>query len=121
MRTPAHAQKTPLLRAAGLLALVAIALLVAPAAPARFEPLRASFHGCGDIPAVNSYDIKAKRARCGLARRVVRAYDSAVGEGGGFTQDVLGFHCKVVGLYGDGGIQRCGARGHRVVRFLRGG
>lgn len=83
--------------------------------------LRASFHDCGDVPQINSYDIRAKRVRCGEARRVVRAYHAAVSEGGGFTEDVLGFHCKVVGLYGDGGIQRCAAKGHRVVRFLRGG
>lgn len=83
--------------------------------------LRASFHDCGDVPQINSYDIRAKRVRCREAKRVVRAYSAAVSEGGGFTKDVLGFHCKVVGLYGDGGIQRCAAKGHQVVRFLRGG
>lgn len=92
-----------------------------PAAGAQPLPLRASFHDCGDAPAVNSYDIRAKRVRCREAKRVVRAYDAAVRQRGGFTQDVLGFHCKVVGLYGDGGIQRCAAKGHRVIRFLRGG
>lgn len=83
--------------------------------------LRANFHDCGDVPQINSYDIRAKRVQCGEAKRVVRAYNAAVSEGGGFTKDVLGFHCKVVGLYGDGGVQRCAAKGHRVVRFLRGG
>jgi endonuclease YncB( thermonuclease family) len=83
--------------------------------------LYASFHGCGDVPASNSYEIEAKRVSCGQAKSVVRAYNAAVNGGGGFTQDVSGFHCKVVGLYGDGGEQRCAARGHRVITFLRGG
>jgi TolB protein len=82
---------------------------------------RASFHVCGDVPSVNSYDIEAKRVGCDQAKRIIRAYDAAVSEGGGFTKYVFGFHCKVVGLYGDGGIQRCAAKGHRVIRFLRGG
>jgi hypothetical protein len=84
-------------------------------------PLRASFQDCGDVPSVNSFGIEAKRVRCREAKRVVRAYNSAVSEGGGFTKDVLGFHCKVAGLYGDGGIHRCAAKGHRIVRFARGG
>lgn len=108
--------------ALGLLTLAIVVFAVAPTVTqSRSHPLRASFHSCGDLSSVNSYDIQAKRVRCPEAKRVVRAYDSAVQNNGGFTQDVLGFHCKVAGLYGDGGIQRCAAHGHRIVRFLRGG
>lgn len=97
------------------------AYLLGSANPRQLLAGQASFHDCGDIPSINSYDIRAKRVRCREAKRVVRAYGSAVNDGSGFTQDVLGFHCKVVGLYGDGGIHRCAAKGHRVVRFSRGG
>jgi hypothetical protein len=96
-----------------------VVALLAVAAPPSFGT--ASFHDCGDVAATNSFGIEAKRVRCGQAKRVVRAYSAAVGETGDLTQDVLGFHCKVVGLYGDGGTHRCAAKGHRVVRFLRGG
>jgi hypothetical protein len=101
--------------------MLATAVTLAVVASATTAPLRANFHNCGDIATLNSWGITAKRVGCHKARRVVRAYNSAIGEGGGFTQDVLGFHCKVVGSYGDGGIHRCAAPGHRIVRFQRGG
>lgn len=101
--------------------MLAIVVTLAVAASATTAPLRAGFHNCGDIATLNSWGITAKRVGCPKARRVVRAYNSAIGKGGGFTQDVLGFHCKVVGSYGDGGIHRCAALGHRIVRFQRGG
>jgi hypothetical protein len=104
----------------GCLMLAAVVTFAA-AAPATTAPLRASFHNCGDIATLNSWGIAAKRVDCHKARRVVRAYNSAIGKRNGFTQDVLGFHCKVVGYYGDGGIHRCAASGHRIVRFQRGG
>ncbi len=91
------------------------------AASAAGAPLRASFHNCGDIATLTSWEITAKRVDCPKARQVVRAYNSAIGNGSGSTQDVLGFHCKVAGSYGDGGIYRCTASGHRIVRFKRGG
>jgi hypothetical protein len=100
--------------------MLATAVTLAVAASATTAPLRANFHNCGDIATLNSWGITAKRVGCRKARRVVRAYNSAIGKGG-FTQDVLGFHCKVVGSYGDGGIHRCAASGHRIVRFQRGG
>jgi hypothetical protein len=111
------------LRGAGIFGCLALIVIVTVfgAAPATSAPLRASFHDCGDIATLNSWGITAKRVGCRKARRVVRAYNSAIGKGGGFTQDVLGFHCKVVGSYGDGGIHRCAASGHRIVRFQRGG
>jgi len=105
-----------------LLALAAtLALLVAPSTSAGSDPLRADFHGCGSIPSLTSWSIKAKRVSCERARKVVRAYVSAMIEGGDSTQDVLGFRCKLTGYYGDGGNYRCGAPGHRVIRFSRGG
>jgi hypothetical protein len=111
------------LRGAGIFGCLTLILVVMVfgAAPAISAPLRAGFHGCGDIATLNSWGITAKRVGCHKARRVVRAYNSAIGNGGGFTQDVLGFHCKVVGSYGDGGIHRCSASGHRIIRFQRGG
>lgn len=106
----------------GCLALIVVVTFFGfGAAPATSTPLRASFHNCGDIATLTSWDITAKRVGCRKARQVVRAYNSAIGEGGGPTQDVLGFHCKVVGYYGDGGIYSCAASGHRIVRFQRGG
>lgn len=101
--------------------MLATAVTLAVTASATTAPLRASSHNCGDIATLNSWGITAKRVGCRKAKRVVRAYNSAIGQGGGFTQDVLGFHCKVVGSYGDGGIHRCVASGHRIVRFQRGG
>jgi hypothetical protein len=82
---------------------------------------RAGFQRCGDIPALNTWDIRAKRVGCHKAKRVARAYNLALGPEGGSTQDVLGFHCKISGYYGDGAYYRCAATGHRVVRFTRGG
>jgi hypothetical protein len=81
----------------------------------------ASFHGCGDIPSLTTWDIRAKRVGCAKAKKVARAYVAAVGGNGGPTQDVLGFHCKISGYYGDGAYYRCAAEGHRIVRFTRGG
>jgi hypothetical protein len=81
----------------------------------------ASFHDCGDIPTLTTWDIRAKRVTCHKAKRVAHAYVSAVGGDGGSTQDVLGFHCRISGYYGDGAYYRCAAQGHRVVRFTRGG
>jgi hypothetical protein len=104
----------------GCLMLTTVVTFAAPA-PATTAPLRASFHSCGDIATLNSWGITAKLVGCRKARRVVRAYNSAIGQGNSFTRDVLGFHCKVVGYYGDGGIHRCAASGHRIVRFKRGG
>ncbi len=101
--------------------MLAIAVTLAVAASATPAPLRASFHNCGDIATINSWGITAKRVGCHKARLVVRAYNSAIGKGNGFTQNVLGFHCTVVGTYSDGGIHRCTASGHRIVRFQRGG
>lgn len=82
---------------------------------------RASFRDCGDIPAFNTWDIRAKRVGCHKAKRVVRAYNLALGPEGSSTQDVMGFHCKISGYYGDGAYYRCAAEGHRIVRFTRGG
>jgi hypothetical protein len=104
-----------------LVSLLFMVLLIAPAAPAATTPLRASFHECGDMPSLTSWDIRAKRVMCSEAKQVVRAYVAAVGRGGGFTKDVRGFHCKISGYYGDGAYYRCAAPGHRVVRFTRGG
>ncbi|HEV2856899.1 MAG TPA: hypothetical protein VGW80_00670 [Solirubrobacterales bacterium] len=101
--------------------LLFVALLAAPAAPAESRARAASFHACGDIPHLTTWDIRAKRVKCGKARRVIRAYVAAVGRNGGFTQNVLGFHCKISGYYGDGAYYRCASSGHRVVRFTRGG
>lgn len=81
----------------------------------------ASFHDCGDIPSLTTWDVRAKRVGCVKAKKVARAYVAAVGGTGGSTQDVLGFHCKISGYYGDGAYYRCAAGGHRIVRFTRGG
>ena len=122
MQTPRHGPRSSLLKPAGLLALVAAATLsLAPSAPAKVDPFQADFHGCGSIPSLTSWSIKAKRLSCQRARKVVRAYVSAMFETGDSTQDVLGFHCKLTGYYGDGANYRCAAPGGRVIRFSRGG
>jgi len=95
--------------------------VLALAAPAPAERLGATFHDCGDVATTNSFGIEAKRVGCPLAKRVVRAYNAAIGGNNGFTHDVLGFHCRLSGGYGDGGLHRCTASGHRVVKFARGG
>jgi hypothetical protein len=82
---------------------------------------RANFHRCGDIPALNTWDIRAKRVGCQKAKRVARAYNLALSPEGSSTQDVMGFHCKISGYYGDGAYYRCATTGHRVIRFTRGG
>jgi hypothetical protein len=106
-------------------ALVAILLLTAALttamAPAAPDPLRADFHNCGDIPALTTWDVRAKRVSCRKAKRVVRAYNAALGPEGSSTQDVMGFHCKISGGYYDGAYYRCAAAGHKVIRFTRGG
>ena len=104
----------------GASCLLLIALLnplPAAAAPTRLS----SFHGCGDIPSLTTWNIRAKRVGCAKAKKVVHAYVGAVGRDGGFTHEVLGFHCKISGYYGDGAYYRCAAEGHRIVRFTRGG
>lgn len=97
---------------------VLLPMIVAAAVAA---PSHTDFQKCGDIATLTSWDIRAKRVGCPKAKQVVRAYNSAIAEGGGPTQDVLDFHCKTVGNYGDGANYRCTAKGHRVVRFSRGG
>ena len=76
-------------------ALLLVSLL--STASAVSSPLRASFHDCGDIPALATWDVRAKRVECGKAKQVARAYVAAVGRNGGFAQDVIGFHCKISG------------------------
>jgi hypothetical protein len=66
-------------------------------------------------------NVRAKRVKCAKAKRLVHAYVAAVGRDGESTQDVMGFHCKISGCYGDGAYYRCAASGHRIVRFTRGG
>lgn len=102
-----------------LVGLLLVVLLTAPETRALTRLAR--FHNCGNIPALTAWDIRAKRVTCHRAKRVVHAYVSAVGGDGGSTQDVLGFHCRISGYYGDGAYYRCAAQGHRVVRFTRGG
>lgn len=96
-------------------------LMLVIAATAAAAASHTDFQKCGDIATLTSWDIRAKRVGCHKAKQVVRAYNSAIGEGGGSTQEVLGFLCKTVGNYGDGANYRCTAKGHRVVRFSRGG
>jgi hypothetical protein len=100
--------------------LLLIAILNPPPTDAAHVRL-ASFHDCGDIPSLTTWDVRAKRVGCAKAKKVARAYVAAVGGNGGSTQDVLGFHCKISGYYGDGAYYRCAAEGHRIVRFTRGG
>jgi hypothetical protein len=100
--------------------LLLIALFVPPATHAASTEL-ASFHDCGDIPALTTWNIRAKRVECGKAKMVVHAYVAAVGRDGGSTHDVMGFHCKISGYYGDGAYYRCAGQNHRVIRFTRGG
>jgi hypothetical protein len=98
----------------------AVFLLVI-AATAAAAPSQTDFQKCGDIATLTSWDIRAKRVGCHKAKQVVRAYNSAIAEGGYSTQEVLGFLCKTAGNYGDGANYRCTAEGHPVVRFSRGG
>lgn len=104
-----------------LACLLLIALFAPSRSPAAAPATLASFHDCGDIPALTTWDIRAKRVGCVRAKRVAHAYVAAVGRDGGSTQDVLGFHCKISGYYGDGAYYRCTGKGHRIVRFTRGG
>lgn len=101
---------------AATIALIALLTPIAHAASSR-----ASFLACGDIPAMNTWDIRAKRVGCHKAKRVARAYNLALGPESSSTQDIMGFHCRISGYYGDGAYYRCAATGHRVIRFTRGG
>jgi hypothetical protein len=108
--------------ASTLACLVSTAVLVPMiAATAAAAPSHTGFEKCGDIATLTSWDIRAKRVGCHKAKQVVRAYSSAIAEGGDSTQEVLGFLCKTAGNYGDGANYRCTAKGHRVVQFSRGG
>lgn len=101
---------------AATLVLVAILTPIAHA-----TSTHADFQRCGDIPALNTWDIRAKRVGCHKAKRVARAYNLALDPEGSSTQNVMGFHCKISGYYGDGAYYRCAATGHHVIRFTRGG
>ena len=96
-------------------------LMLVIAATAAAVPSHTDFQKCGDIATLASWDIRAKRVGCPKAKQVVRAYNSAIAEGDDSTQEVLGFLCKTAGNYGDGANYRCTAKGHRVVKFSRGG
>lgn len=114
--------RSAVVKLVGLVSVVVACLcLLSSSTSARAPSLLASFHDCGDLQTINSYDIRAKRVDCSRAKRIVRIYNRVANETGDFSHIVLGFRCRVVGHYGDGGIQRCAAEGHRVVRFLRGG
>jgi hypothetical protein len=104
----------------GCLTLTAV-VVFAIAMPTAAASSRAGFQSCGNIATLTSWDIRAKRVGCPKARQVVRAYNSAIAGGSGPTQDVLGFHCKIAGYYGDGANYRCTAEKHRIVKFSRGG
>jgi hypothetical protein len=105
--------------AAMFAAILALVVFLTPITHAASS--RASFHKCGEIPALSTWDIRAKRVGCHKARRVARAYNLSLGPESSSTQEVMGFHCKISGYYGDGAYYRCAATGHRVVRFTRGG
>jgi hypothetical protein len=119
-----RAAATPNRRWASILACLmsTAVLMLVVAATAAAAPSHTDFQKCGDIATLTSWDIRAKRVGCHKAKQVVRAYNSAIAEGGDSTQEVLGFLCKTAGNYGDGANYRCiAAKGHRVVRFSRGG
>lgn len=118
-----RATVTPSRRRAGILAYLtsSAVLMLVIAATAAAAPSHTDFQKCGDIATLTSWDIRAKRVGCHKAKQVVRAYNSAIAEGGGSTQEALSFLCKTVGNYGDGANYRCTAKGHRIIRFSRGG
>lgn len=117
MVTESHERKG----GAAAFAALTLLLLVLASMPPKAIARSASFHNCGDIPSLTAWDVRAKRVKCGKAKKVVHAYVAAVGREGGYTQDVMGFHCKITGYYGDGAYYRCASSGHRIVRFTRGG
>ena len=96
-------------------------LMLMIAATTAAAPSHTDFQKCGDIATLTSWNIRAKRVGCHKAKQVVRAYNSAIAAEGDSTQEVLGFLCRIAGSYGDGATYRCTAKGHRVVRFSRGG
>ncbi len=57
-------------------------VMLALAASATAAPLRAGLQSCGNIATLTSWDITAKQVGCPKARQVVRAYVSAIIEGG---------------------------------------
>jgi hypothetical protein len=120
---PMRVAMTPNRWRAGISACLASAavLMLVIAAPTAAASSHTGFQKCGDILTLASWDIRATRIGCPKAKQVVRAYNSAIAEGGGPTQEVLGFLCKTAGNYGDGADYRCTAKRHRVVRFDRGG
>ncbi len=107
------------LTAPTLVASVLLALGLA-SAPAQAEPPSATFHNCGDIPTLTTWDIEAKRTKCGLAKRVARVFVTEGLEDGDDAAQVLGFSCRPNGSYYDGGYYRCTAKGPRVIKFTRG-
>jgi len=52
---------------------------------------------------------------------VVNAYVRGGLQDGESTMTIGGFHCRLNGTYYDGGYYRCAAKGHRVIKFTRGG
>jgi len=79
--------------------------------------LRATYRKCrpprGFFPGGAVGNLRAKRTSCKVARRVSSVVYSD-------RPTYLGFRCRVVGSYGDGGIWRC-VNGAKVIRFKKGG
>lgn len=79
------------------------------------------FKKCGSIPSLTTWQVEAKRVGCTRAREIVHAYVRGSLEEGETNGEYGAFHCRLSGTYGDGGLHRCSAKGHRVIKFSRGG
>ncbi len=110
------------LRGVALAFLVALAVCV-PSVASGSAQHAGQFQKCGNILPLTSWGVEAKGVGCTRAREVVRGYVRGTLEDGeaGSTGDVGAFHCRLSGTYIDGGLYRCTASGHRVIKFSRGG
>jgi hypothetical protein len=110
------------MRRIGAILLLAAALAASLSTPALGSESRAAtFKKCGSIPYLTSWQVEAKRVGCTRAREVVHAYVRGSLEDGVSSGEYGGFSCRLSGTYGDGGLYRCAAKGHRVIKFARGG
>lgn len=106
------------------LLLTLVIALAAPASGSGSSLNAPAFKRCGSLPELTTWQIEAKGIRCKPAREIVYAYVKAGLEEGDSRGEYAGFRCRPSGTYGDGGLYRCsakGPKGHRVIKFARGG
>ena len=107
------------MRSSLLIAVIAVVVLVLPAASTGTVSDRA-FQQCGDYPAHFTYNLRVEGVGCKQGKRVSRRYYRATVNQQDDDVNFRSWRCRSKS-YGDGGNVKCKRGSHDEVRFAMGG